>query len=103
MDDVVARAQVCEALERPSQPHVGPRRPFAEDLRVGEQHEAELAQDEAAPRGRHCKEETRVARKVGTRLEQLGLEPAQERLRPQGLAPVSEGDDNSVAAANEPD
>ena len=49
VDDVVADPQVGERGERPTEPRVGARRPLAEDLRVGQQHEAEIAPDEAAP------------------------------------------------------
>ena len=51
VDDEVARAQVGERLERSAEPVVGARRALAEDLRVREQDEPEVAPDEAAARG----------------------------------------------------
>ena len=50
--DVVAGAQVGEALQRAAGRGGRARRPLAEDLRVGKQREAELAPDEAAARRR---------------------------------------------------
>ena len=55
VDDVVAGAQVGEALQRAPDAGVGARRPLAEDLRVREEDEAEVAQDEPAPRRRTAK------------------------------------------------
>ena len=52
VDDVVADPQVGERGERPPEPRVGARRPLAEHLRVGQQHQAEVAPDEPAPRRR---------------------------------------------------
>ena len=59
VDDVVARAQVGEALQRAARRSRGARRPLAEDLRVGQQRDAEVAPDEAAPRGRDGEREAR--------------------------------------------
>src|SRR5439155_16379629 len=50
VDDVVARPQVGERLEGAPEPVGGARRTLAEDLRLGQQHEPELAPDESAPR-----------------------------------------------------
>ena len=52
VDDVVAGAEVGEARERTAGRRGRARRPAAEDLGVGEQRDAEVAPDEAAPRGR---------------------------------------------------
>src|SRR6266576_657929 len=52
VDDVVARAQVGEALEGAAQPRVRSWRTLPEDLGVREQDEPELTPDEAAARGR---------------------------------------------------
>ena len=62
VDDVVADPQVGERGERPTEPRVGARRPLAEDLRVGQQDEAELAPDEPAPRRRDREAHAGVAR-----------------------------------------
>ena len=50
VDDVVADPQVGERLERAPEPRVDARRPLAEDLRVREERDSELAPDEAAAR-----------------------------------------------------
>ena len=60
VDDEVAGAQVGEALQRAPRRRCRARRALAEDLRVGEQDEAEIAPDEAAPRGRDGEEELRL-------------------------------------------
>ena len=62
VDDEVAAAEVGERGERAAEPPVGARRPLAEDLRVRQQHEAELAPDEAAAGGRDREEELRLLR-----------------------------------------
>ncbi len=102
VDDVVARPQVGEALERAAEPCVCSRRPLPEDLRVGQQDESEVARDEAATRGRDGEGEAGV---VGQRrsagLEDDRLDPAEERLRPERLPSVGKGDDDTVAAADE--
>src|SRR5205823_2348412 len=61
VDDEVAGAEIGERLDRAAEPRVGPRRPLAEDLRVGQEHEPELAPDEAAPCRRDGEEELRLA------------------------------------------
>ena len=48
VDDVVAGAEVGERLQRPAAEAALARRAAAEDLVVGQQHEPELAPDEAA-------------------------------------------------------
>ena len=69
VDDEVARAQVGEALQSAADPRVGPRRALAEDLRVREEDEAEIAQDEAAPRGGDGEEEPFSVRELVAGLE----------------------------------
>ena len=69
VDDEVAGAEVGEGRERAAEPPVGARRSLAEDLRVGQEDEAELAPDEAAPRGRDGEEELRLAGQVLARLD----------------------------------
>ena len=49
MDDVVAGAEVGEGLKRATEPGAGARRTLAEDLRVREQDEPEVAPDEPPP------------------------------------------------------
>ena len=75
--------------------------PLAEDLGVGQQHEPELAPDEAAARRRDREEELRLLGKLGAGLEHVGVGAAEQVLRPQRLAGVREGDDDAVAGADE--
>ena len=76
VDDEVARPQVGEGRERPAEAAVGARRPLAEDLRVGQEDEAELAPDEPAARRRDGEEELRL---LGELL--AGLEHAAQSAR----------------------
>ena len=89
--DVVARAQVGEALQRPSRRRRRARRTLAEDLGVGQQREPELAPHEAATR-RRDRERQALGRLPG--LEQPRLGAAEQRLLPQRLAAVRERDDD---------
>ena len=70
VDDEVAAAQVGEGGERAAEALVGPRRPLAEDLRVGQEDEAELAPDEAAPRRGDREQELRLLGQVLAGVEQ---------------------------------
>ena len=101
VDDVVAGAQVGERLERAAQRARRARRALAEDLRVGEQDEAEVAPDEAAPRGRDGEDELRLLRERLALLEHARVDAAQQVLRAQRLAAVRERDDDAVAGADE--
>ena len=101
VDDVVAAAQVGEALERLPDARVLARRALAEDLRVREEDDAELARDEAAARRRDREAQRAVARQRLLRLELLGLDLAQEHLRPERLAAVRERDDHAVSGLDE--
>ena len=101
VDDVVARAQVGERLECASADAALARRPLAEDLRVGQQHEPEVTPDEAAACGGDCEEELGIARKLLPLLEQARVGATQQVLLAQRLAEVREGDDDAVARANE--
>jgi len=101
VDDEVARAQVGEALQSAADPRVGPRRALAEDLRVREEDEAEIAQDEAAPRGGDGEEEPFSVRKFAARLEDFRLDAAEECLGSQGFAAMREGDDDAVPSPDE--
>ena len=89
--DVVARAQVGEARERATRRRGRTRRPAAEDLRVGQERDPELAPDEAAPRRRDGEGEP------GRRLagaEHSGLDAGEQVPAALRLAAVSEGDDD---------
>ena len=51
VDDVIAGAEICERLKRAADARgFGTARPLAEQLRIREQGEVELAPDEAATR-----------------------------------------------------
>src|SRR5215211_306001 len=73
VNDEVAGAEICEALECTPDAGVGPGWPLAENLRVRKQHEGELTQDETTARGRNGEEKRWVLRKVVAGLEQLRL------------------------------
>ena len=102
VDDVVAGAQVGERLQRPAAHPPGTRGASAEDLRVGEQDEREVAPDEAAPRRSDREHEPGLGRQPLPLLEHARLDPPQHVLRPQSLALVRERDDDAVARAYEP-
>ena len=99
VDDVVAGAQVGEALERSSDPDVGTRRALAEDLRVREQDEPELAPHEAASRGRDREQQLRLVRQLTAVLHEPGLHTAEEVLGPERLSTVRKRDDDPLAGA----
>ena len=101
VDDVVARAQIGERLERAAEARVGARRTLAEDLRVRQEREAELAPDEAAPRGLDDEREAGLLRQAARVVHDLRLDAAQHRLRTERLAAVREGDDHAQAGAHE--
>ena len=99
VDDVVARAEIGEARERPAGRRSRPRRPPAEDLGVREKRDPELAPHEAPPRGRDGEREA-----LGRlpRLEHLGLDPTEEGAAALGLAAMRERDDDVEPLAHEP-
>ena len=101
VDDVVARAELGERLERAAGGSCSAARAAAEDLRVGEEREAELAPDEAAARRADGEEELRLVGQLLARLDQARFDAAQEVLGPERLALVREGDDGAQAAADE--
>ena len=101
VDDVVADAQVGEARERAAEPRVGARRPLAEDLRVGQQDEAELAPDEARGVPARPRTAARVGRQRSPALEQRRVDLSQQRRLPLRLAAVGERDDDAVPGADE--
>ncbi len=67
----------------------------------GRQHDPELARHEPAARRRDREAQRAVARQRVPRLERLGVDLAQQRLRPQGLAAVRERDDHAVPGLDE--
>ena len=95
--DVVAGAEIRERLQRPAAAAALARRPLAEDLRVGQEREAELAPDEAAPSRRDREDELRVVRQLLTVLDDPRLDPSKKVLLPQRFAEVREGDDDALA------
>ena len=99
--DVVAGAEVGEGLQRAAAEAALARHAAAEDLVVGQEDEAEVAPDEAAPRRRDREEELRLLRQLLSRLEHARLDPAEEVLRAQRLAAMRERDDDALARAKE--
>ena len=101
MYDVIISAEVGEALERAAAETALAGGAAAEDLVVGQEDEAEVAPDEAAPRGRDREQELRRLGQLVSRLEHARLDAAEEVLRAQRLAAVRERDDDALAAAEE--
>ena len=101
VDDVVAGPQVGEALERSPDANVGARRTLAEDLRVGQEHKAEVTEDEATARRCDREQQCGLLRKIVPRLENHGVDSTEESLRAQRLSAVGERDHDSVASAHE--
>ena len=99
--DVVAGAEVGEGLQRAPAEATLARHAATEHLVVGQQDEAEVAPDEAAPRGRDGEEELRLLGQLVPRLEHSRLDPAEEVLRPQRLAAMRERDDDPLARPQE--
>ena len=101
VDDVVARPQVGEGLQCAAADAALARRALAEHLRVGQQHEPEVAPDESAACGGDREEDLRLARKRLPLLEHACRRATQQVLLAQRLAGVGEGDDDAIARANE--
>ena len=101
VDDEVARPQVGEGGKRAAEAAVGARRSLAEDLRIGQQNEAELAPDEPAARGRDGEEELWLLGELLAGLEHARVGALEEVLRAQRLTGVGKRDDDPVTAANE--
>ncbi len=99
--DEVARTQVCERLQRAPAEAPLARHAAAEDLMVGQEHEPELAPDEAATCRLDREEEARLARERVAGLEQLRLDAAEHPLRAKRLAAVRERDDDALPASHE--
>ena len=103
VDDVVADAEVGERGERAAEAGVGTRRPLAEDLRVGEEDETEVAPDEPAPRRRDGEAHARRPSAAASPSSWIvALDLAEQPALAQRLAPVRERDDDAVAGAHEP-
>ena len=101
VDDVVAGAEVGEGLKRAAEPGAGARRTLAEDLRVREQDEPEVAPDEPPPGRRDREEEARLVRELPALLEPLDLEATEQGRGAEAVAAVREGDDDALARADE--
>ena len=97
--DVVAGAEVGERLERAPRRRGRARRAPAEDLRVRQERDAEVAPDEPAARRDHGERQPLRPR---ARLEHRRRDPPQEVLLAQRLAAVREGDDDVEPLAEEP-
>src|SRR5207249_11284992 len=69
VDDEVSRPEIGERLQRPSADPSLARRSLAEDLRVREQDEPEIAPDEASPRRRDREEQLGLAREAFARFD----------------------------------
>ena len=102
VDDEVADAKVGERCERPAEPRVCPRRALAEHLRVGQQHEVELAPDEPSTRRRNREADARFPRKRSAVRQDGALDLAEQRTLPLCFAPMRERDDDAIARAHEP-
>jgi hypothetical protein len=101
VDHVVAGTQVGERLQRTTETGVRSRWALAEDLRVGQQDEAELAPDETSPRRRDREGDLARGRQVVAGLEQPGLDAAKQVLGAERLAAVRERHDHAMARVRE--
>jgi hypothetical protein len=101
VDDVVSGAKLGEGLECAACGCSAAAGAAAEDLRVREQGEPEVAPDEAAARVGDCEQELRLVGQLLALVDQPGLDAAQQVLRAQRFALVRERDDGSQAAADE--
>ena len=101
VDDEVAAAEVGERRQRTAEPSVGTRWALAEDLRVRQQDEAELAPDEASAGRRDGEEKLRLLRKVLPRGDDARVGALEQVLGAQRLARVGERDHDTVAAPDE--
>ena len=99
---VVAGAQVGEARERTAEAQRGrrPRAP-AEDLRRGQEREAERARDEAAARGRDAEVDARGRRQESLGVEHARIDAAQAEDRALGVAAMRERDHHAHARADQ--
>ena len=100
VDDVVADAEVGEGLQRATETRVGARRPLAEDLRVRQQRDSEVAPDEPAAGGADDEGERRVGGELLDAVDDVRLDLPQEPLRPQRLALVRERHEHASTLAH---
>ena len=100
VDDVVARAQVGERLQRPAAHPAGARCAAAEDLRVGSRASAEVAPDEAAARGSDGEEQARARRRPPSSRTRASTRRSMFCVR-RRFALVRERDDDAVAGLDE--
>ena len=68
---------------------------------LGDQREAERTPDEALARRRRDEQQLAVIRQARRHVHDTRLDPAQELLRPERVAPVRERDDDAQSAADE--
>ena len=101
VDDVVSGAELGEGLERAARGCGAAAGAAADDLRVREQGEPELAPDEAAARVSDCEQELRLVGQLVALVDQPGVDAAQQVLGAQRFALVREGDDGAQATADE--
>ena len=99
--DVVSGTEVGERLERAADPVLGPAGLAAEDLRVRQQRETEVAPDEAAAGRRDRVEELGFGGELLALFHDACVDPPEQVLVAQRLAAVREGDDRAQAAADE--
>ena len=68
---------------------------------LGNQRKAERTPDEALPRRRRDEQQLAVIRQARRHVDDTRLDPAQELLRPERVAPMGERDDDAQPAADE--
>ena len=102
VDDVVARAQLGERLQRAADGGRGAaREPLAEDLGVGEQDDPQVAPDEAAPGRADCEEDLGLGWELLVGLDDPRLGPAEHSFGAERFAAVREGHEDALPRANE--
>ncbi len=101
VDDVVAGAQLGERLERSAGGRGSAARAAAEDLRVRQKREPEVAPDEASPSRADGEEELRLVGELLAGLHEPRFDPAQEVLRAERFALERKGDDGAEAGPDE--
>ena len=101
VDDEVAAAQVRERLERAPADTPLTRGPLTEDLRIGQQDEAEVSPDQTASRRRDGEHEPRISRQLFSCCNDTRFDAPKEVLLPQRLAEMREGDDDALSGTHE--
>jgi hypothetical protein len=97
VDDEIPTAQIRERLQGAPADTTLARRPFAEDLRVGQQDETEVSPDESTPRGRDGEHKPGLPRQCVSFCHDPRFDPAQEVLLPQRLPEMWESDDDTLS------